>query len=840
MQAPFYPTVTDKVSTNGLAFTAELQSIPVTDPEFTSSYYLGWMRWETLPLQYHVSRASFEDGVLTFTDITKVENVPVGFSVHNKNYYDAYQYGVSEEKYNGTKWANIDWTYSSAAPTNFFLPNNLDINVLSWGRLRLIFLAMSEDRSIVLESVIADVPYSDFAAGNDMTAVILDGGSLRNQTFTVTKDDISNYAIFQKEINNTVFDIVLAAYTVPYNRDCRFDNNVDDYAAVHPMIKVHTTEGATYVSGITNPMQYQFSDDCRWGSGYLGQGFFSNWSGMVDRLSSSRITDEIWDRFGGFVGSFKVSDLAPFAIDLFVPEGATFYVRGIGRNDINILGRVLTYDEILHCLSLLPRMQDTTTNLYAQNASYWYGHVDYETNEFLGDLVNGSQLNKLVDWQLLGHNINENDFKEEDVPEYVPPDDDTELAPRWRGDTGPLNLNNIGVTGNFITNWVCTSANVTQFGKTLWTDLLSFDPNDPATALAGIWENIKIAGGSFWSTGSLDPANILDFVVGLRYYPFNIRPMCSLSTYSKIYFGAGRYGVDAQPATDPVYKLNYMCYYLGRSTLDTATNTDLKIAGDWTDYDDTVASLYLPFCGTFNVDWKEICGTTIYVDWVIDFATGIITAYARSMAPGTINGNLIAVGSGVCGVEVPISATNANRISAALFGDTLQAVSNIVSPVKDAMQGVASVLTYGATAGAGGDGGEGDGSTPSAPIGDALSANPMIGPLGGIGAKQAAGLAQQAAGIMARPGVGCPLIAGSKGWGSLMGQIGYAYLQVRRPRYVKPTNYKNACGQPLWATKSVGSLTGWTECTNVNTTGLTCTDRERAMIKSLLETGVYL
>ena len=348
----FYPTPSgnDKTSIMGMAFTAELQSIPVTDSEFTQAYWLGWMRWENLPLQYHVSRATFENGTLTFTDITKVENVPVGFSIHNKTYYDVYQYGASEVKYNGTKWAAADYVYSSGAPTNFYLPNSLDINVLSWGRLRLIYLAMSVDRSIVLESIVSDVPYADFAAGNNMIAEVLDGGSFRNKTFTVTKDDISNHAIFQKEINGTVFDIVLASYTTPYNRDCRFDNNVDAYAAVHPMVKVHTTEGASYVSGITNPIQYQFRDNCSWGSGYLGQGFFSNWSGMVDRLSSSSITDVIWDRFGGFVGSFKVSDLAPFAIDLFVPEGATFYVRGIDRNDINALGRVLTYDEIIHCL----------------------------------------------------------------------------------------------------------------------------------------------------------------------------------------------------------------------------------------------------------------------------------------------------------------------------------------------------------------------------------------------------------------------------------------------------------------------------------------------------------
>lgn len=794
----FYPTVTDKTSIMGMAFTAELQSIPATDPEFTQAYWLGWMRWDNLPLQYHVSRATFEDGVLTFTDITKPENVPVGFSIHNKNYYDYYPYGISEVKYDGTKWASIDYVYSSTASTNFYLPNSLDINVLSWGRLRLIFLAMSEDRSIVLQSIISDVPYADFAAGSNMTAVVLDSGSFINQTFTVTKDDISNHAIFQKEINGTVFDIVLASYTVPYNRDVRFNDSVDDYAAVHPMVKVHTIDDIPYVSGITNPVQYQFRDDCNWGSGYLGQGFFSNWSGMVDRLSSSRITDIIWDRFGGFVGSFKVSDLAPFAIDLFVPEGATFYVRGIGRNDINIIGRVLTYDEILHCLSLLPRMQDTTINRYEQNASYWYGHVDKSSGEFLGELVNGSQTDLLVDWQLLNNNIVDNDFTEDEIPEYAPPGQDNEPhgGPGWLAN----NVFPYGALNGFVTLYCLTPKQLGAFGQYLWAGFFDTDFIDSLVVTA-------------FEAASINTSDILNFIPSVKYYPISLDSLNNWHSGgdSTIFIGRGSKGIDLNTAA---HVGNLTAYCAG---VDCESEDIEPEFGDFRDFEPcTRLTLFVPFCGVMELTPSQVMGKgqpgKVYLKYLIDFSTGACECAVEIKNCGwrTIVGTL----SGSIGANVELTASN---------------LSQVIQSFGKAVVGVGATVAL-ATVG----------------LGQASALEEM----GGRATQAEAAMSNAEKGLLANQAnninsllslntVPAPTAGTSGGYSAFINLA--PMIQRTYHHYEVPANYAHVYGYACNKTVTLSDLKGkgYTVCSNVELSGIPATQDELAAIESLLTSGVY-
>ena len=796
----FYPTPSgnDKTSIMGMAFTAELQSIPVTDPEFTQAYWLGWMRWENLPLQYHVSRATFEDGTLTFTDITRIENVPVGFSIHNDVSYDYYKYGISEIKYDGTKWKSVEYVYSSTASDNFYFPNSLDINVLSWGRLRLIFLAMSVDRTITLEAIISDVPYSDFAAGNDMTAIVTDSGSFRNQTFTVTKDDISNYAMFQKEINGTTFDIVLAAYTVPYNRDVRFNDSVDAYAAVHPMIKVHTTDGTPYVSGITNPVQYQFRDDCVWGSGYLGQGFFSNWSGMVDRLSSSRITDVIWDRFGGFVGSFKVSDLAPMTYNLIVPEGATFYVRGIGRSDINIIGRVLTHDEILHCLSLLPRMQDTNINRYEQNASYWYGHVDKSSGEFLGELVNGSQTDLLVDWQLLNHNIVDNDFTEDKIPEYEPPEE--ELPDAYGSDVLPdLNLQ-IGAIGGFITQYCMTASQVASFGSYLWANIFSI-------------EFLQSVGTMIANDFSVNPSDILKYIVSLRCYPFDLANVRGFnSNPDTIYFGRGVVGI---PSAGIGTMDNLLTTFGGENI------TVPRLENDFRDYEPyTRISLNIPFCGQVELTPSEVVGKDIFITYTVDFSAGSIQANVWVKSDISF---IIASASGSIGANIQISASNG-----------MEFLQKIGSTVASFVKTVGTVAAIAATAGA---------------VSDAIgveASEPFLSQeeFSALQSKATANAIQAGAGISealvsAPEASSLPIHSKSVGGGFTSFSTPRAYLIVERRKYVVPSNYDHVYGKACNFTTTLDQVKGFTVCKNVDLEGFPATQDELAAIESLLTSGVY-
>lgn len=784
----FYPTVTDKTSIMGMAYTAELQSIPITTPEFTQAYWLGWMRWENLPLQYHVSRSTFEDGILTFTDVTKPENVPVGFSIHNDNYIDIYKWAYSGVKFNGTKWVNIDYAYSSNASRYFYLPNNLDVNTVSWGRLRLIFLAMSEDRTITLEKITADVPYADFAAGNNMTATIGDSGAFNGQTFTVTKDDISNHAIFQKTINGTTFDIVLASYTIPYNRDCRFNSNVDAFAAVHPMVEIHTTDDIPYVSGVTNPVQFQFVDDCRWGSSYWGQGFQSNWSGAVGSLTAFN-NSGVYDWCGGFVGSFQVSDLTPGSVNLIVPDGATFYVRGVGRSDFFIIGRILTYDEILHCLSLIPRLQESGTNRYEQDATYWYGHVDYDTNEFLGDLINGSQLNKLVDWQLLNHNIADNDFTEDEIPDYRPPGPSpVGTEDKFTGDNTVGDITRTLPYGG-VQFFALNGSELANFRDVLWSQPKSF------------YTALQITG--------LYRSSIFDYITSLRLFPIAANLTMAGSNKEKIYMGTGAIFKDNNGNDLEYYPGDQLkSFRCGTWDLNDATFHWRNNYLDYAPY--TKISIYLPYVGTCDLDPASIAAfgpisqAQLELVIFIDTLTGSATYYLYTYSGGN---QLLLQKTFKMGIELPLSgndnAQQAANMLRAQFNTSKAVLGGVLSPMSafasgNVTGGVAGVASLGAT------------------IGNAYLENSLA-------KKQVPVEVQGVGGVYS-----------NLAWGQV------PYITVHRQKYSNPDNYGHTTGYLVDGTYTINSLSGFTICRNVDASGISkAIDKEKAEIKKILESGFY-
>lgn len=66
------------------------------------------------------------------------------------------------------------------------------------------------------------------------------------------------------------------------------------------------------------------------------------------------------------------------------------------------------------------------------------------------------------------------------------------------------------------------------------------------------------------------------------------------------------------------------------------------------------------------------------------------------------------------------------------------------------------------------------------------------------------------------------------------------HLKITHVKSAEDSSYPHCNGRPLLKTMELSTLTGYTECVNVDTSGINCTNEEREMIKSLLETGVYL
>ena len=66
------------------------------------------------------------------------------------------------------------------------------------------------------------------------------------------------------------------------------------------------------------------------------------------------------------------------------------------------------------------------------------------------------------------------------------------------------------------------------------------------------------------------------------------------------------------------------------------------------------------------------------------------------------------------------------------------------------------------------------------------------------------------------------------------------YLIISRPTWEKPQNYEHTYGKVCHTSGLISSFSGFTVCRNVDVSGINCTELEQNMIKSLLESGVYL
>lgn len=66
------------------------------------------------------------------------------------------------------------------------------------------------------------------------------------------------------------------------------------------------------------------------------------------------------------------------------------------------------------------------------------------------------------------------------------------------------------------------------------------------------------------------------------------------------------------------------------------------------------------------------------------------------------------------------------------------------------------------------------------------------------------------------------------------------YLKKMYTVPVEPDNYSHTCGYPSDTSDKVNTFSGYNVFTNIDTSGLSCNQKQKEMIKSLLETGVYI
>lgn len=403
-------------------------------------------------------------------------------------------------------------------------------------------------------------------------------------------------------------------------------------------------------------------------------------------------------------------------------------------------------------------------------------------------------------WQL--GNIRDNDFTWDDIPPYVPPHPGGEEENTGSDIIRPGSLG-VGGTNGFITQYSLTASQIAEIGRLLW---LSFTDPD-------YYKNFLF---TLTTTGTLNLSNLLDYFVSLRVYPF---PLVNVPSHSgagnDMYIGAG---ITPLHFSSTLHTINNYADYINAGSCHVP-----RYFGDFRDFTHTQILLFLPYCGTVQLNPADVIGGTLYAQYAIDFATGGVNAYVDLV---THDGRqfMIASLSGNIGADVPLTATNAAQIASKIAGDAL----NFAGTVSDTVQG--------------------DLSRSAGAVGSALTGNYVgaAAQIPGVYAGRlqgAADIARQGFNALAADGVKMPILSGGRGFGGF-GQPQTAYIQIRRGIYaegqIPTTGFKSTFGDAYAQAVQVSSCTGFTVFSNVNTGGLQCDADERTAIQNLMQSGIYI
>lgn len=364
-------------------------------------------------------------------------------------------------------------------------------------------------------------------------------------------------------------------------------------------------------------------------------------------------------------------------------------------------------------------------------------------------------------------------------------------------------ITGVGGSFGFLTQYALRGSDVENLGQKLWNGFKSnqSDPDYPDDVTKYLLNFVYSVNPD---TGSVNMADIMEFFVSLKMYPFPLGNVHTLSSSDhNLYVGSG---------TKPIIMNNIiytMDSYVGK--LDCGTLTIPFWFGDYRDYELEIA-LYLPYCGTVQLNPGDVLGGEMHCEYIIDFCTGSCTAFVDCT---TWDNHKITVAtlSGQIGADVPMSATNAGRVASRVLNDRVKVAENILSPLKAATTGIGAVMA-GNFAGAFRQG-----------------FDVFISP--GINEQK------QLAGMGERGAISAPVLGGGGGF-SAFASLPAVFCQVRSPFFTDADNYADAVGLPSSDTVIIGNCTGFCAFHNVDMSSLNADADAVNEIRRLLESGVYI
>lgn len=214
---------------------------------------------------------------------------------------------------------------------------------------------------------------------------------------------------------------------------------------------------------------------------------------------------------------------------------------------------------------------------------------------------------------------------------------------------------------------------------------------------------------------------------------------------------------------------------------------DLTNSGydDFNDFENTTASLYLPFVGRITIDIHAISRGIMTVDYVVDLFTGNIGYWVYTQSKDAVYPVLYGTYSGNCAVEIPLcgSGRTGNMLGKILNAGSQIATGFAESKVKGAIEVYNAAQSF------------------SDRIVNKSGANDVNS-------------------------------------GTLVPY--QCRLDIERKEVIRTADYAELNGIPAFDTVKLNTLSGFVKVQTVDLSGIVCEQSERDELRRLLEEGVYI
>lgn len=815
--ADFYPTFFTDPEASDVQYTDNISNLTQSIDMF-HPYVMGYLTSTYIPSQFLLStyKATVapgmdDDGIEFEWAMERRQNIPWFFLASRHTTQNNKRIG--QLVYQNGEWSDFNNAWTAQTYQNYQLLNSFDISLI---KLRTFTFAINyaiwDDTRLAsvqvfttATSIVADTEtLIDFLENNGTLSFNVNMSGYSEAIHTVTFSSI--------DMINGMAHITFTSHHVSTDQDCEIHIRFV-ISQVHWTVSRIITEGGDLSQNpaVTVAYQYKTKDDQLNVVGAFNSGLSLTANYIMIRKDASRIFD-----IESGVNVLTVGDTKYVATGLqgkipgsFVRNAplyqilqqTTFVAQVVGSTRVVVVPYILTEEiqKILWQCGL--RIADDSTP---------YGFSDdvyvpqYKTDDSPNyDLLNGDFATigeKLRPWQI--GNITDDDFTWDDVPPYNPDPPGPGEENTGTDIRRPTGLG-VGGTNGFITQYALTASQMAEIGRLLWLNFTDAD----------YYKNFLFA---LTTTGSIDISNLMDYFVSLRVYPFPLINVPSWASAGQdMYIGAG---VIPLHFSSTIHTINNYADYI-----DAGSCTVPRYFNDFRDFTHTQILLFLPYCGTVQLNPADVIGGTLYAQYAIDFASGGVNAYVDLQ---THDGKyfMIASLSGNIGADIPLTATNAAQIASKIAGDALNFAGTIggaaAGDLGNRVGGAVSALTGNVVGVAGAAAG--------------LVTQPIQG---------AASIAQEGMRIATSDGVKIPMLSGGRGFGSF-GQPQTAYIQIRRGMYVEgqtaPQGFKHAFGEAYDQPVQVGSCSGYTVFDNIDTSGLSCTDAERAAIVKQMQQGIFI